>query len=86
LEPCPKRHQALTQVVGKKIATSARWPKTSSKLGNGLRRIAPQLRIGLSIGFEKTRDGRLITLKTVQGPIIPAPHVTSCPIQSSPEP
>ena len=72
-----KLHQALTLIVGKKIAASARWPKTSSMLGNELRRIAPQLRIhGLSIGFERTSDARLVTLKTTHVPIIQAPHVT----------
>jgi hypothetical protein len=36
----------------------------------------------------KTREGRLITLQTAHGPspIIQPPHVTSSPIQSSPEP
>jgi len=79
-----KLHEALTQVVGKKIAASARWPKTSSMLGNELRRIAPQLRMhGLSINFEKIREGRLVTLTTAHVPIMQAPHVTSSPIESS---
>ena len=43
------------------VDEAARWPKTSSTLGNEQRRIAPQLRIGLSINFDKNREGRLIT-------------------------
>jgi len=81
-----KLQTALTQIVGKKTAASARWPKTSSTLGNELRRIAPQLRMhGLSINFEKNREGRLVTLTTAHVRIIQAPHVTSNPIESSPE-
>ena len=47
-----KLHAALTEIVGKKNAASAIWPKSSSKLGNELRRIAPQLRMhGVSINI-----------------------------------
>jgi hypothetical protein len=82
-----KLHGRLTQLVGKKIAVSARWPKTSSALGNELRRIAPQLRMhGLSINFERTRESRSITLTAIRAPIVPSPsHVTSSPIKSSAE-
>ena len=64
-------HLALTKVVGKKNAASAGWPKTSNSLGNELRRVAPQLRMyGLSITFDRTSKGRLISLISAAIPII----------------
>jgi hypothetical protein len=82
-----KLHGKLTQLVGKKVAASARWPKSSSALGNELRRIAPQIRMhGLSINFGRTRECRLVTLTATHAPIVPPPsHVTSSPIESSSE-
>ena len=72
-----KLHAALAKVVDKRITASAPWPKTSSALGNELRRIAPQLRMhGISISFKKIRDGRLVTFTTAPDPIMQAPHVT----------
>jgi hypothetical protein len=68
--------------------TNWRALRTDRHLGplaeNERRRIAPQLRIhGLSTGFEKTGEARLVALKTAHDPITRAPHVTSNPIKSS---
>jgi len=77
-------HTALTKVVGKKNAASAGWPKTYSRLGNELRRVAPQLRMyGLSVIFERTYKGRFITLKSAGVPNNQAPGATPGPISSS---
>ena len=55
-------------------------------LTNEMRRIAPKLRMhGLSINFEKTREGRRVTLTTAHVPINQASHVTSSPIKISVE-
>ena len=40
-----KLHAKLTDIVGKKVAASADWPKTTGSFGNALRRLAPQLRL-----------------------------------------
>jgi hypothetical protein len=62
----------LNYIVGKKIATSAEWPKTSGKFGSELRRLAPQLRLhGMSISFGRQNDGRTITLTSERVPIVP---------------
>ena len=54
-----KLHAKLTEIVGKKVAASADWPKTTGSFGNALRRLAPQLRLhGVSISFERRHDGR----------------------------
>jgi hypothetical protein len=56
-------YEVLTEVVGKKIAASARWPKSTSAFSNELRRIAPQLRLnGLSVDFERGHNGRRIVM------------------------
>ena len=61
---------ALSKIVGKKHAASALWPKNATKLGNELRRIAPQLRIhGLAVDFARTHKGRTIRLKHEPSPI-----------------
>jgi hypothetical protein len=53
----------LTRDVSRKVAASARWPKTPRALSNELRRIAPALRArGIDVGFGRTRDRRLITI------------------------
>ena len=53
----------LTQGVGKRTASSSRWPKSPWLLSNELRRIAPQLRMhGISVTYERTREKRLLTL------------------------
>ena len=63
----------LNTLVNKKVAASARWPKTSHTLGNELRRIAPQLRLhGLLIRFERRHDGRIVILESEGGPIVPS--------------
>ena len=65
-------HASLTRIVGKKVAASADWPKTSEKLGCELRRLAPQLRMhGMSVSFERRNDGRIITLRSERVPIAP---------------
>jgi hypothetical protein len=66
-------HARLTEIVGKKVASSADWPKTSEKFGNALRQLAPQLRLhGLGVSFERRNDGRIITLKAELEPVAPA--------------
>ena len=75
---CPARplslHAKLTEIVGKKVAASADWPKTSEKFGNELRRLAPQLRLhGMSVSFERRNEGRIITLTSERAPIEPPP-------------
>jgi hypothetical protein len=58
-------HRVLTEKVGKRIARSTAWPKSIPRFTNELRRLAPQLRMhGLSIGFSRTRESRLVTLVT----------------------
>ncbi len=70
-----KLHARLTEIVGKKVATSADWPKTSEKLSYELRRLAPQLRMhGMSVSFERRNEGRFIILKSELAPIGPAPE------------
>ena len=72
-----KLHAKLTEIVGKKVAASADWPKTSEKFSNELRRLAPQLRLhGVSVSFERRHEGRIITLKSERGPIVPPTHGT----------
>ena len=74
-----KLHANLTEFVGKKIAASADWPKSSTKFGNELRQLAPQLRLhGLSVGFERRNEGRIITLKSERAPTVPS-HGTAKP-------
>ena len=61
--PASELHARLTRNAGKRMAASAGWPKTPSTFANELRRIAPQLRLqGLSITFERRKDGRYVTL------------------------
>ena len=56
---------ALTEKVGRKVARSAAWPKTTRSLMSELRRLAPQLRIhGLSIRFGRSREGVVISFVT----------------------
>ncbi len=70
----------LTKLVGKKIATSARWPKTATKFSNELRRVAPQLYMhGLFIQFARTCDERLVVITKVEVPATPASGVSSNP-------
>ena len=65
-------HARLTEIVGKKVAASADWPKTTARFGKELRRLAPQLRLhGVSVSFERRHEGRIITLKSERGPNVP---------------
>ncbi len=58
-----KLYESATKILGRRLHTS--WPPTVARFGAELRRIAPQLRLhGLSIAFEKTRDARIVTLRT----------------------
>ena len=53
----------LTRELPRRVAASARWPKTPRAFTNELRRIAPQLRMrGISVKFTRTQDSRLITI------------------------
>jgi hypothetical protein len=71
----------LTMVAGKKLAASARWPKTAHQLSNELRRVAPQLFLHrLSIQFTRNRDRRLIVIRKVKSSTGPASHVTPIPV------
>ena len=75
-----KLHAKLTEIVGKKVAASADWPKTSEKFSNELRRLAPQLRMhGMSVSFERRHEGRIITLKSERVPIVPPTHGSTNP-------
>jgi hypothetical protein len=75
---------ALTKIVGKKNAASASWPKTCYRLGNELRRVAPQLRMyGLSVTFERTRKGRFITVTSEAVPNIQSTRANPDPASSS---
>jgi hypothetical protein len=58
-------YRVMTEKVGRKVASSAAWPKTTRMFACELRRLAPQLRMhGLSIVFSRTCDRRLVTLLT----------------------
>ena len=75
-----KLHAKLTEIVGKKVAASADWPKTTEKFGKELRRLAPQLRLhGMNVSFERRHEGRIITLKSEQVPIVPPKHGSARP-------
>jgi hypothetical protein len=55
--------ERLSEYVGQKAARSAGWPKTTQKITNELRRMAPQLRIrGVSVIFSRTREGRVVQI------------------------
>jgi hypothetical protein len=61
--PASELHARLTRNAGKRMAASAGWPKTPSMFAHELRRIALQRRWqGLSITFERSKDGRYVTL------------------------
>jgi hypothetical protein len=54
----------LTRDVSRRVAASSSWPKTPRAFSNELRRIAPELRArGIDVGFGRTRDSRLITIR-----------------------
>jgi len=74
---------ALTKIAGKKLAVSARWPKTATQFSSELRRVAPQLGMhGLSIQFSRNYEKRLILITRVEVPIIPSSGVTPMPVES----
>ncbi len=55
-------YEAIVKVTGHTLGP--RWPKTISKFGSELRRIAPQLRLhGISINFDRRGGDRVVTLK-----------------------
>ena len=59
-------YHTITKIAGKMLGP--RWPKTIGTFGNELRRIAPQLRLhGTSVNFERTRDARIVTLRSEGG-------------------
>jgi hypothetical protein len=58
-------YESAVKVMDRERGT--RWPKSVSGFASELRRVAPQLRLhGLSIGFERRRGERIITLHTDQ--------------------
>jgi len=76
-------HYDLTRCVGKKVAASARWPKTPIQFSNELRRVASQLYMhGVSIQFSRNRDKRLVVLTKIAVPIVPSSHVTPVPVEN----
>jgi hypothetical protein len=73
-------YDLTTQWAGKKLATSARWPKTSRQFSNELRRIVPLLFLhGLSIQFSKNRAKRLIFITKVGHPALRSPDAPPPP-------
>jgi hypothetical protein len=55
-------YESIVKVTGHTLGP--RWPKTISKFGSELRRIAPQLRLhGISIDFDRRGGDRVVTLK-----------------------
>ena len=64
-------HAKLTEIVGKKVAASVDWPKTTEKFATELRRLAPQLRLqGVNISFERRHEGRIVTLTSEHAPTV----------------
>lgn len=62
-------HHLATKWAGKKVATSAHWPKTPRQFSNELRRIVPLLFMhGISIKFVKNREQRLVVITQVDDP------------------
>jgi hypothetical protein len=55
----------LTTKVGRRVAGSAAWPKSTQRFTSELRRLSPQLRMhGLSMVFSRTYQGRRVALVT----------------------
>jgi hypothetical protein len=53
--------EILAERMGKKVAKSAGWPKSTQQFTNELRRLAPQLRMrGVGVEFSRTREGRIV--------------------------
>jgi hypothetical protein len=73
--PIAALHRQLTEIAGKQIACSNRWPKNVTRFSSELRRLSPQLRErGLSISFSRSRDQRLITLTFDNNWLFRRPH------------
>ncbi len=67
-------YKAVVKVTGQMLGS--RWPKTISKFGSELLRIAPQLRLhGISISFERRGGNRVVTLK-LEGAATGVPSTT----------
>jgi hypothetical protein len=57
--------EMLTTKVGRRVAGSAAWPKSTQRFMSELRRLSPQLRMhGLSTVFSRTYQGRRVALVT----------------------
>jgi hypothetical protein len=68
-------HRQLTEIAGKELAGSKRWPKNVTQFSSELRRLSAQLRErGLSISFSRSRDQRLITLTFDNNWLFRRPH------------
>jgi hypothetical protein len=62
-----KLYESATKNLGRRLHAS--WPPTVARFSAELRRIAPHLRLhGLSVGFERTSGGRIVTLRTERKP------------------
>ena len=62
-----KLYDTVLKTIGRQLHSS--WPPTVARFSAELRRIAPHLRLhGLSIGFERTSGGRIVTLRTERKP------------------
>jgi hypothetical protein len=76
--------QRVHDLFGCGSAASAGWPKSCHRLGNELRRVAPQLRMfGLSVNFDRTGKGRFITVTSEAVPIIQLTGANPDPVSSS---
>ena len=77
---CADLHHHLTSHVGKKVATSTRWPKTIARFSSELRRLSPHLRErGLSITFSRNRTQSLIGLTFDKGSLTRFPRLNHRP-------
>ncbi len=55
----------LSSYAGRRVRASKGWPKTPSRMGNELRRIAPHLRErGIFVSFWKNHKGRFMSIGT----------------------
>ncbi len=62
--PVVQLQMLLTEAAGKKVASSAGWPKSTALFARELHKVAPQLRThGISITFSRHNTGRLVTIK-----------------------
>ena len=69
--------------AGKKLANSARWPKTSRLFSNELRRVVLLLFMhGISIRFLRNRHKCLIVIAKAGVSLLPRSDVTQCAVKS----